>query len=157
MSVGGIVEADQTSLQIPKRRAQGEEKGRAHPGNVAARPNAALRRALPVLITSTVTDRHDAGEGRYRERSPTWRPIVAKDTLLISDGEKAYGAFAAKQDILHVWIIASKGEHVWRGYHIHNVNAYAQRSEDLDGSLSRRCGECLRQLPRLAPHDRSRW
>ena len=45
--------------------------------------------------------------------------------MLISDGEKAYGAFAAKQDILHVWIIASKGEHVWRGYHIQNVNAYA--------------------------------
>ena len=51
--------------------------------------------------------------------------VVQKDTLLISDGEKAYGAFAAALGLLHVWIIASKGEHVWRGYHIQNVNAYA--------------------------------
>ena len=49
---------------------------------------------------------------------------MQKDTLLISDGEKAYGAFAAALGLLHVWIIASKGEHVWRGYHIQNVNAY---------------------------------
>jgi hypothetical protein len=43
-------------------------------------------------------------------------PVVAKDTLLISDGEKAY---APSQPI------ALKGERVWRGYHIQNVNTYA--------------------------------
>ncbi len=43
--------------------------------------------------------------------------IVAKRTLLIGDGKKAYGAFTARQGILHVWTIASKGGHVRKGYH----------------------------------------
>jgi hypothetical protein len=51
-------------------------------------------------------------------------PVVQKDTLLISDGAKVYAAFAAARGFLHVWIIASKGEHVWQGCHIRNVNAY---------------------------------
>src|SRR5439155_13943441 len=77
-------------------------------------------------------------------------PIVAKDTLLISDGEKAYGAFAARQGILHVWIIASKGEHVWRGYHIQNVNAYAGGLETWMVRFRGAATKIPRQLPRLA-------
>jgi hypothetical protein len=33
-------------------------------------------------------------------------------------------AVGQSEGILHVWIVASKGEHVWRGYQIRNVNAY---------------------------------
>ena len=50
--------------------------------------------------------------------------VVQAETLLITDGEKAYAALAKTYALLHVWIIASKGEHVWQGYHIQNVNAY---------------------------------
>ena len=93
----------------------------------SALPYAALRPAHTLATSSRSLDvtlgYRDAGQATSITHHLA--PIVAKYTLLISDGEKAYGAFAARQGILHVWIIASKGEHVWRGYHIQNVNAYA--------------------------------
>ena len=52
--------------------------------------------------------------------------VVQKQTLLITDGEKAYAAFAKAYALLHVWIIASKGWHVWQGYHIQNVTMRAR-------------------------------
>lgn len=126
-SVSGIVEADETYFLRSQKGAR-KVKGRAprKRGGKASKPGLSDEHT-PVLIardrtgatTDTMLDKVDT-ESIARHLAP----IVAKDTLLISDGEKAYGAFAAKQGILHVWIIASKGEHVWRGYHIQNVNAY---------------------------------
>ena len=55
------------------------------------------------------------------------KPIVAKDSVLVSDGRAAYGAFAYANDLLHIPIIASHGEHVYEGFHIQNVNAYTSR------------------------------
>ena len=51
-------------------------------------------------------------------------PIAQKDMLLIGDGAKVYAAFAAARGFPHVWIVASKGEHVRQGYYIQNINAY---------------------------------
>ena len=55
------------------------------------------------------------------------KPVVAKDAVLVSDGRDAYAAFARDENILHVAIIASRGEHVYEGFHIQNVNAYMSR------------------------------
>ena len=63
---------------------------------------------------------------------------------MISDGEKSYGAFAAGHGILHVWIVASKGEHVWQGYHVQNVNAYTR---NLKTWMVRFRGVATRYLP----------
>jgi hypothetical protein len=46
---------------------------------------------------------------------------------LVSDGRGAYGAFAHANGIMHMPIIASRGEHVYEGFHIQNVNAYMSR------------------------------
>jgi hypothetical protein len=40
--------------------------------------------------------------------------------------EKTPGPSATARGFLHVWIIASKGEHIWQGHHIQNVNAYTR-------------------------------
>jgi hypothetical protein len=57
-------------------------------------------------------------------------PVVAKDAVLVSDGRDAYGAFAHAANILHIPIIASRGERSYKGFHIQNVNAYAGRLKD---------------------------
>ena len=126
-SISGIVEADETYVLKSQKGAR-RVRGRAprKRGGKAAKPGLSDEHT-PVLIardrtgatTDAMLDKVDT-ENIVRHLAP----VVAKDTLLISDGEKAYGAFAAKQGILHVWIIASKGEHVWQGYHVQNVNAY---------------------------------
>ena len=41
-------------------------------------------------------------------------PVVAKDAVLVSDGRDAYGAFAHAENILHIPIITSRGEHADR-------------------------------------------
>ena len=129
-AVSGIVEVDETYFlksQKGARRIAGRKARKR--GGKASRPGLSDEHA-PVLIardrtgatTDAVLDKVDtASITRHLDR------VVQKDTLLISDGEKAYGAFAAARGLLHVWIVASKGEHVWRGYHIQNVNAYTSR------------------------------
>jgi len=57
-------------------------------------------------------------------------PVVAKDAILVSDGRDAYGAFAHAENILHIPIITSRGEHAYKGFHIQNVNAYTSRLKD---------------------------
>jgi hypothetical protein len=51
-------------------------------------------------------------------------PVVAKDAVLVTDGDKAFGAFADNANILHIGLIASKGEHAHAEFHFQNVNAY---------------------------------
>ena len=55
------------------------------------------------------------------------KPLVAHDAVLVSDGRDAYAAFAHAENILHIPIIISRGEHVYRDFHIQNVNAYTSR------------------------------
>lgn len=129
-AVSGIVEVDETYFlksQKGGRKIAGRKARKR--GGKASRPGLSDEHA-PVLIardrtgatTDAVLDKVDTASINRHLGG-----VVQKDTLLISDGEKAYGAFAAARDLLHVWIVASKGEHVWRGYHIQNVNAYTSR------------------------------
>ena len=53
-----------------------------------------------------------------------------KDVSDMHTGRDAYGAFAHAEDILHIPIITSRGEHAYKGFHIQNVNAYASRLKD---------------------------
>ena len=69
--------------------------------------------------------------------------MVQKNTLLITDGLKVYAAFATAYTLMHVWIIASKGEHVWQGYHIQNVNSYTSH---LKGWMGRFRGVATKYL-----------
>jgi transposase-like protein len=55
------------------------------------------------------------------------RPVVARDAVLVTDGNKAYEAFAAATDITQMALVASAGERTIGCYHIQNVNAYQSR------------------------------
>ena len=126
-TVSDIVEVDETYFLKSQKGARKVEGRKARKrGGKASKPGLSDEHT-PVLIAR---DRTGATTDAVLEKVDTASitehlgPIVQKDTLLISDGAKAYGAFAAARGFLHVWIIASKGEHVWQGYHIQNVNAY---------------------------------
>jgi hypothetical protein len=55
------------------------------------------------------------------------KPLVAEDVVLVRDGLDAYASFASAENILHISIIASHGEHVNEGFHTQNVSAYTSR------------------------------
>jgi transposase-like protein len=99
-------------------------------GGTVAKPGLSTDDYDPVLI---VRDRHGATTDTILRnlRAETFQqelaPIVATNAVLVSDGRDAYAAFADLCAILHIPIHASRGEHVYEGFHIQNVNAYTSR------------------------------
>ncbi len=74
-------------------------------------------------------------------------PVVARDSVLVTDGRSSYATFAKDRGMLHVAIAASHGEHVYEGFHIQNVNAYTSRLKGwmapFNGVASRYLGSYL--------------
>lgn len=126
-ALSGIVEADETFFLKSQKGAR-HVVGRAprKRGGKASKPGKSDEHQ-PVLIardrTGATTDAMIATVDGDSIKGHLVG-VVQKETLLITDGEKAYAALAKTCALMHVWIIASKGEHVWQGYHIQNVNAY---------------------------------
>ncbi|MGH7261966.1 MAG: IS1595 family transposase [Nitrospiraceae bacterium] len=129
--VTGIVEADETfilkSLKGSKRligRAPRKRGGRAK------KPGLSTDEHDCILI---VRDRHGTTTDAILPdlQGSTFKaalaPVVAKDALLVTDGRAAYGRFADDAGLLHISLNASKGERIYDGYHIQNVNAYISR------------------------------
>jgi hypothetical protein len=129
-AVAGMVEVDETYFlrsQKGARKIVGRKARKR--GGKASRPGLSDEHAAVLIARDRTGAPTDAVLDKADTASITRHlgGVVQKDTLLISDGEKAYGAFSAARGLVHVWIIASKGEHVWRGYHIQNVNACTSR------------------------------
>jgi transposase-like protein len=145
-SVKGIVEADETFF---RRSAKGSRKlvGRApRKRGEKAKPGLSTDDYAPVLI---VRDRYGAttdqklADLETRTISACLAPVVEADALLVSDGRPAYASFAAERDLLHISIIASRGQHVYQGFHLQNVNNYTSR---LKGWIRRFNGVATRYL-----------
>jgi transposase-like protein len=129
-SVKGIVEADETFF---RRSAKGSRKlvGRApRKRGEKAKPGLSTDDYAPVLI---IRDRNGAttdqrlADLEARTIGAHLAPVVEHDAVLVSDGRAAYGVFAQERDLLHISIVASRGEHVYQGFHLQNVNNYASR------------------------------
>jgi transposase-like protein len=145
-SVKGIVEADETFF---RRSAKGSRKlvGRApRKRGEKAKPGLSTDDYAPVLIVrdryGATTDQKLADLGT-RTISACLAPVVEADALLVSDGRPAYASFAAERDLLHISIIASRGQHVYQGFHLQNVNNYTSR---LKGWIRRFNGVATRYL-----------
>lgn len=129
--LSGIVEADETFILKSAKGSRGLV-GRA-PRKRGGKPKKTGTSPDDYDIVLIARDRSGATTDHilYDLTAPTTaevlKPIVAKDAVLVSDGRDAYAAFAHAESILHIAIIASHGEHVYRGFHIQNVNAYTSR------------------------------
>jgi transposase-like protein len=132
-AVTGIVEVDETfirkSAKGSKRlvgRAPRKRGGKAKKGLSTEEHDA----ILIVRDRSGATTDHVLPDLQAPTFATYLAPVVARDAVLVSDGRDAYGAFAHAEDILHIPIITSRGEHAYKGFHIQNVNAYASRLKD---------------------------
>ena len=124
--LSGTVEADETYFRYSEKgKRKLSRKARKRGGDGAKRGLSDDQ--VPVLI---VRDRNKQTTDQVlpdrSEKSLTavLKPVVAADAILVSDGALAYGAFADKSQILHISLVASKGERCFGIYHIQNVNAY---------------------------------
>jgi len=129
-SVKGIVEADETFF---RRSAKGSKTlvGRApRKRGEKAKPGLSTDDYAPVLI---VRDRHGQTTDQRladlegRTIATYLAPVVESDAVLVSDGRPAYGTFAEERGLLHISIVAARGEHVYQGFHLQNVNNYTSR------------------------------
>jgi hypothetical protein len=121
-----IVEADETFfLYSEKGKRKLTRKPRKRGGKAAKRGLSAEQ--VPVLIArdrSTATTDYILPDRSEKSVTEVLKPVVAKDAVLVTDGDKAFGAFADKAGILHIGLIGRKGEHVFEEYHFQHVNAY---------------------------------
>ena len=128
--LGGIIEADETFfLESHKGERDLDHKARKRGGKASKR--GLSKEQIPVLI---VRDRDGhmtdsiLSSANEEEISKVISPLIDKDVLLCSDGNRIYQAFAKTNNLTHKIINASAKEHVKEGaYHIQNVNAYDSR------------------------------
>lgn len=135
VSLSGIAEADETFLLESKKGAR--DLGRP----ARKRGGHASKRGIPdeqvcILVArdrngSTfdfVTGRGPVTKAQLLEHLP---PILAADTLLVTDANAAYRAFAKHTGISHAFINLRSGirvaQHVKGAIHVQNVNAYHSR------------------------------
>lgn len=129
--LSGIVEADETFILKSAKGSRGLV-GRA-PRKRGGKPKKTGTSPDDYDIVLIARDRSGSTSDQilYDLTAPTTaevlKPLVARDAVLVTDGRDAYGAFAHAESILHIPIITSRGEHVYRGFHIQNVNAYTSR------------------------------
>jgi len=126
----GIVEADETFfLESHKGERDLDHKPLTRGGKASQR--GLSKEQIPVLIvrdrdghtTDAILDSANA-----KEISKVISPLIDKDVLLCSDGNRIYLVFAKAKNLTHKIINASRGEHTKEGaYHIQNVNAYDSR------------------------------
>lgn len=91
------------------------------------------------------------------------RRLVSRDAVLVTGGRPCYGTFAHDRGMLHIAVVASRGERVYEGLHIQNVNAYQSLLKDwmraFKGVASKYLPSYLgwrrsieRNVDRLTPH-----
>ncbi len=86
---------------------------------------------IPVLV---VRDRHGTTTDAVLQSvskeaiKAILKPIMSKDTLLVTDGLRIYKTLSKEQGFSHQAVNVSAGTRVKQGvYHIQNVNAYHSR------------------------------
>jgi transposase-like protein len=142
----GTVEADETYFLYSEKGAPDLKRPARKRGGKAQKPGLSEEQ-VPVLIAR---DRLGATtDAVLPDRSAAsiktvLGPVVDAAAILVSDGAKAYRAFADEARILHVELNLSAGERRWGIYHIQNVNNYDSR---LKGWMRRFNGVATKYLP----------
>jgi hypothetical protein len=128
-AVSGIVEADETFFFRSFKGARCTGRAPRKRGGTASKPGTSDEQ-VPVLV---LRDRSGAtADGvleslKVAEFYRVLTPVVAKDTVLVSDGARVYASFATENGLGHVGHSASDGGRSRGVFHIQNVNAYHSR------------------------------
>ena len=125
----GTVEVDETFFLYSEKGSHNLDRPARKRGGKASKRGLSAEQ-VPVLVAR---DRNKATADQIlpdrseKSVSEVLLPRIAKDAILVSDGDPAFKAFAAKIQILQVALVASRGEYVYGAYHVQNVNAYTSR------------------------------
>jgi transposase-like protein len=125
----GTVEADETYFLRSEKGSRKLERKARKRGGKATKPGLSDEH-VPVLIAC---DRNAAmtdailPDRSAKSISAVLGPLIDKSAILVSDGAKAFRAFADEARILHVALNLSEGEHRWGIYHVRHANSYDSR------------------------------
>jgi len=125
----GTVEADETYFLRSQKGARKLDRPARKRGGTASKRGLSAEQ-IPVLIArdrAAATTDEILRDRSQASISAVLEPILAKSAILVSDGAKAYRAFADRVGIAHVGLDISAGQHLSGIYHIQNVNGYASR------------------------------
>lgn len=129
--LSGIAEADETFLLESQKGARALERPARRRGSAASKRGISSEQVC-ILVTRDrsgntcdfVTGRGPVTASQLKLHLP---PVLASDTLLVTDGNKAYRAFARQTGISHAYVNLSHGERVRGAIHVQNVNSYHSR------------------------------
>lgn len=147
LKVQGTVEADKTFF---RRSFKGCRKLFRKPhkrGGHDAKPGLSDDQ-VPVLIAQDRTDEAATTDAILPDGSADaieahLGAVIDRRSILVTDAESAFSAFANKLEIAHVSLNASENERGWEGYHIQHVNAYCN---ELKGWMFRFRGVATKYL-----------
>jgi transposase-like protein len=146
--LNGIAEADETFLLESQKGARNLQRTARKRGGKASKRGISKEQVCILVARDRSGNTVDFVTGRgpvtvvqLREHL---RPVLAPDTLLVTDANKAYQAFARQEGISHEYVNLSAGEHVRGAVHVQNVNGYHSRFHKW---LRRFNGVATRYLP----------
>jgi transposase-like protein len=129
--LNGIVEADETYIRRGQKGTLCKQRPPRKRGE-PARPGGTQREDYVCVLTARDRNKqiaHQLPDSQKKEVFEAFlAPLIAKDSILCSDGLSSYQKFTQKHGIQHVVLRSKHGEFVKAGvYHIQNVNAYHSR------------------------------
>lgn len=127
----GITEADETYFLESRKGCRKLERAPRHRGGKASKPGLSGELVCVLVARDRTGQTMDwvtgAGQMSKTQLSGALQPVLAKDALLVSDGNPTYRYFAQDAGISHDAINLSAGVRVNGAVHIQNVNAYHGR------------------------------
>lgn len=127
----GIAEADETFLLESQKGARNLERPPRKRGGKASRPGISHEQVCILVTRDRSGATHDFVTGRgpvtVAQLAAHLPPILADDTLLVTDGNQAYRRFAKQTGYSHAFVNLSSGERVRDAMHVQNVNSYHSR------------------------------
>jgi transposase-like protein len=127
----GIAEADETFLLESQKGARNLQRPTRKRGGKASKRGISNEQVCILVARDRSGNTVDFVTGRgpvtVVQLTEHLRPVLSPDTLLVTDANKAYQAFARQQGISHQYVNVSAGEHVRGAVHVQNVNGYHSR------------------------------
>jgi transposase-like protein len=127
----GIAEADETFLLESQKGARKLQRPARKRGGKASKRGISSEQVCILVARDRGGNTVDFVTGRgpvtIVQLNEHLRPVLAPDTLLVTDANKAYQAFARQQGISHRYVNVSAGQRVRGAVHVQNVNGYHSR------------------------------
>jgi transposase-like protein len=127
----GITEADETYVLESRKGARKLDRPARRRGGKASKPGLSDELVCVLVARDRAGQTLDWVTGRGQmskaQLSSALQPVLAKDALLVSDGNPTYRYFAQDAGISHDAVNLSAGVRVNGAVHIQNVNAYHGR------------------------------